>query len=195
MSILCDLEIKDLALNHEMISPFVDHMVKEEEGRRVLSYGLGSYGYDIRLSPTQCLVLGRIDVGETDPKNFNLDILRPVELLEDKRGKYFLIPPYSYCLGVAEERLSLPADVTVVAMGKSTYARTGIIANITPAEALWRGHLTLEISNATPLFNRIYANEGIIQLLFFRGNPCSVTYEDRAGKYQDQAKEIVTCRV
>jgi dCTP deaminase len=195
MSILCDLEIKDLALNHEMISPFVDHMVKEEEGRRVLSYGLGSYGYDIRLSPTQCLVLGRIDVGETDLKNFNLDILRPVELLEDERGKYFLIPPYSYCLGVAEERLSLPADVTVVAMGKSTYARTGIIANITPAEALWRGHLTLEISNATPLFNRIYANEGIIQLLFFRGNPCSVTYEDRAGKYQDQAKEIVTCRV
>jgi dCTP deaminase len=178
-----------------MISPFVDHMVKEEEGRRILSYGLGSYGYDIRLSPTQCLVFGRIDVGETDPKNFNLDILRPVELLKDERGKYFLIPPYSYCLGVAEEHLSLPVDITVVAMGKSTYARTGIIANITPAEALWRGHLTLEISNATPLFNRIYANEGIIQLLFFRGNPCSITYEDRIGKYQDQPKEIVTCRI
>jgi len=195
MSLLCDLEIKELALNQGMIEPFTDHMVKEEDNRRILSYGLGSYGYDIRLSPLQCLIFGRIDVGETDPKNFNSDILCPSELLEDKRGKYFLIPPYGYCLGVAEERLALPADVTVVAMGKSTYARSGIIANITPAEALWRGHLTLEISNATPLFNRIYANEGIIQLLFFRGTPCSTTYEDRKGKYQDQGKEVVPCRV
>lgn len=195
MGLLCDREIKDFALNHSMIEPFVDHIVREEDGRRLLSYGLGSYGYDIRLSPMQCLVFGRIDVGETDPKNFNQEILRPSELLEDERGKYFLIPPYGYCLAVAEERIALPEDVTVIAMGKSTYARSGIITNITPAEACWEGHLTLEISNATPLFNRIYANEGIIQLMFFRGNPCSTTYEDRKGKYQDQPKEIVTCRI
>ena len=195
MTLLCDTEIKELAHSSGMIEPFVDHIVKEENGRKVLSYGLGSYGYDIRLSECECLIFGRIEVGETDPKNFNADILRPTELLEDERGKYFLIPPYGYCLGVAEERLALPADVTVIAMGKSTYARSGIIANITPAEAMWEGHLTLEISNATPLFNRIYANEGIIQLLFFRGNVCSTTYQDRAGKYQGQKKEVVTCRV
>ena len=195
MTIQPDRWIRQMAHKHGMIEPFVDHIVREEDGRRLLSYGLGSYGYDIRLSPMQCLVFGRIDVGETDPKNFNQEILRPFELLEDERGKYFLIPPYGYCLAVAEERIALPEDVTVIAMGKSTYARSGIITNITPAEACWEGHLTLEISNATPLFNRIYANEGIIQLMFFRGNPCSTTYEDRKGKYQDQPKEIVTCRV
>ena len=135
MTLLCDNEIKELAQSSGMIKPFTDHMVKEEDGRRILSYGLGSYGYDIRLSECECLIFGRIDVGETDPKNFNPDILRPTELLEDEKGKYFLIPPYGYCLGVAEEKLSLPADVTVVAMGKSTYARSGIIANITPAES------------------------------------------------------------
>jgi dCTP deaminase len=195
MTLLCDLEIKDLALNHGMIEPFVGHIVREEDGRRVLSYGLGSYGYDIRLSPAQCLVFGRIDIGETDPKNFNQDILRPTELLKDERGEYFLLPPYGYCLAVAEERIALPEDVTVIAMGKSTYARSGIITNITPAEAMWEGHLTLEISNATPLFNRIYANEGILQLMFFKGNPCGTTYADRKGKYQGQDKEVVTCRV
>jgi dCTP deaminase len=195
MSLLCDLEIKELALSRGMIEPFVDHIVREEDGRRVLSYGLGSYGYDIRLSPAQCLVFGRIDIGETDPKNFNQDILRPTELLKDERGEYFLLPPYGYCLAVAEERIALPEDVTVIAMGKSTYARSGIITNITPAEAMWEGHLTLEISNATPLFNRIYANEGILQLMFFKGNPCGTTYADRKGKYQGQDKEVVTCRV
>jgi len=195
MTLLCDKEISDLAINENMINPFTPKIIREENGRKILSYGLGSYGYDIRLSPSQCVVFGRIGVGETDPKNFNQDILRPIELLKDERGEYFLIPPYGYCLGVAEERLELPDDVTVVAMGKSSYARTGIIANITPAEAGWCGHLTLEISNATPLFNRIYANEGIIQLLFYRGNPCNITYHQRQGKYQDQAKEVVTSKV
>ena len=105
MTLLCDNEIKELAQSSGMIEPFIDHMVKEEDGRRILSYGLGSYGYDIRLSECECLIFGRIDVGETDPKNFNADILRPTELLEDEKGKYFLIPPYGYCLGVAEEKL------------------------------------------------------------------------------------------
>ena len=140
-------------------------------------------------------MFGKIQAGDCDPKNFDPDILRPTELLEDERGQYFLLPPYGYCLGVAHERLSLPSDVTVVAVGKSTYARSGIMVNITPAEAGWEGHLTLEISNCTGLFNRVYANEGITQLLFYRGNPCEVTYQDRKGKYQNQEHAVVFSRV
>lgn len=195
MSVLADWEIKDLAENHEMISPFVDHLVNNEQGRKLLSYGLSSYGYDIRLSPKQCLIFGRISEGECDPKDFKPEILKPADLLEDERGQYFILPPYGYCLGVAQERLKLPRDVTVVAVGKSTYARSGILVNITPAESGWEGYLTLEISNCTGLFNRIYANEGITQLLFYRGNPCEVTYQDRKGKYQDQPKAVVFSQV
>ena len=191
MGILCDTEIKAFALDQGMIEPFTDRLVNEESGRRILSYGLSSYGYDIRLSPKQCLIFGRIQEGVSDPKDFNPKILSDSELLEDEKGQYFLLPPYGYCLAVAEERLKLPQDVTVIAMGKSSYARSGIIANITPAEAGWEGYLTLEISNATGQFNRIYANEGIIQLLFLRGTPCEVSYQDRKGKYQNQAQEVV----
>lgn len=195
MSILSDWEIKELALENGMIQPFQDRLVSEENGRRLLSYGLSSYGYDIRLSPKQCLVFGRVQTGDCDPKEFDTDILKPAELLEDEKGEYFLLPPFGYCLGVAEEYIKLPKDVTVVAVGKSTYARSGIMANITPAEAMWQGHLTLEISNCTPLFNRIYANEGICQLLFFRGNECEVDYQMRKGKYQNQPHEVVFSQV
>jgi dCTP deaminase len=135
MGILCDREIKELALQEEMISPFQDKLISEVDGRRILSYGLSSYGYDIRLSPKQCLIFGRIQKGDCDPKNFDTDILTNAELLEDEKGQYFILPPYGYCLGVAQERLKLPRDVTVVAVGKSTYARSGILVNITPAEA------------------------------------------------------------
>ena len=195
MSVLADWEIKQLALEEEMISPFVDHLVSKEGDRKLLSYGLSSYGYDIRLSPKQCLIFGKIQAGDCDPKDFDPDILRPTELLEDDRGQYFLLPPYGYCLGVAYERLKLPRDVTVVAVGKSTYARSGILVNITPAESGWQGYLTLEISNCTGLYNRIYAGEGITQLLFYRGNPCEVSYQDRKGKYQDQPNEVVFSQV
>jgi dCTP deaminase len=195
MSVLADWEIKQLAEEEGMIAPFVDHLVNKENGRKLLSYGLSSYGYDIRLSPEQCLIFGRISEGDCDPKNFDPEILKPSELLEDERGQYFLLPPYGYCLGVAQERLKLPRDVTVVAVGKSTYARSGILVNITPAESGWEGYLTLEISNCTGLFNRIYANEGITQLLFYRGNPCHVTYQDRKGKYQDQPDRVVFSQV
>jgi dCTP deaminase len=195
MSVLCDREIRRLAEEEEMISPFQDRLISEEDGRRILSYGLSSYGYDIRLSPEQCLVFGRIAEGECDPKEFKENILVPAELLEDEKGRYFLLPPYGYCLGVARERLKLPRDVTVVAVGKSTYARSGILVNITPAEAMWEGYLTLEISNCTGLFNRIYADEGVTQLLFYRGNPCEVSYQDRKGKYQNQAPEVVFSKV
>jgi len=195
MSILADWEIKKLAEEEGMIDPFVDHQVKRENGKRLLSYGLSSYGYDIRLSPKQCLIFGKVQAGDCDPKDFDPAILKPAELQEDSKGKYFVLPPYGYCLGVAVEYLKLPSDVTVVAVGKSTYARSGILVNITPAESLWRGHLTLEISNCTGLFNRVYANEGITQLLFYRGEPCEVTYQDRKGKYQDQPYEVVYSKV
>lgn len=195
MSILSDKEIKDLALNHGMISPFEDRLVRDKEGKKVISYGLSSYGYDIRFSPKQCLIFGRPLEGDCNPKDFNRDILKPAELHEDEHGQFFILPPYSYCLGVAEERLCMPEDVTALAIGKSTYARSGILANLTPIESCWEGHLTLEISNCTGLFNRIYANEGICQLVFFRGNPCDVTYEDRRGKYQNQPYEVVISKV
>ena len=191
MSVLADWEIKERAENEQMIEPFVDRLISKEDGRRLLSYGLSSYGYDIRLSPSQCLIFGKIQTGDCDPKNFDESILKPAELLEDERGSYFLLPPYGYCLGVARERLKLPRDITVVAVGKSTYARSGILVNITPAESGWEGYLTLEISNCTGLFNRVYANEGITQLLFYRGNPCQVSYQDRKGKYQDQPNNVV----
>ena len=195
MSVLADWEIKELVEKEHMIEPFVDRLISKEDGRRLLSYGLSSYGYDIRLSPSQCLIFGKIQTGDCDPKNFDESILKPANLLEDERGKYFLLPPYGYCLGVAQERLKLPRDVTVVAVGKSTYARSGILVNITPAESEWEGYLTLEISNCTGLFNRVYANEGITQLLFYRGNPCEVSYQDRKGKYQDQPNTVVLPQV
>jgi dCTP deaminase len=191
MSVLADWEIKELAEKEGMISPFEDRLRSERDGKKILSYGLSSYGYDIRLSPKQCLLFGKISSGDCDPKDFDPDILRPSELLEDEKGQYFLLPPYGYCLGVAQERLKLPRDITVVAVGKSTYARSGILVNITPAESGWEGYLTLEISNCTGLFNRIYADEGITQLLFYRGKPCEITYQDRKGKYQNQLKEVV----
>ena len=195
MSALADWEIEKLAREEQMIEPFVDHLVSKENDRKLLSYGLSSYGYDIRLSAKQCLIFGKVQAGDCDPKDFDPDILKPTDLLEDERGQYFLLPPYGYCLGVAQERLKLPRDVTVVAVGKSTYARSGILVNITPAESGWEGYLTLEISNCTGLFNRIYANEGITQLLFYRGAPCVTSYRDRKGKYQDQPPEVVFSQV
>lgn len=195
MSVLADWEIKKLSEEEEMIQPFEDALVSSRGDQKILSYGLSSYGYDIRLSPEQCLIFGRVQSGDCDPKSFSPDILNPAELLEDEKGKYFLLPPYGYCLGVAQERLKLPKDVMVMAVGKSTYARSGIMVNITPAEAGWEGYLTLEISNCTGLFNRIYADEGITQLIFYRGKPCVTTYQDRKGKYQNQPKQVVYSQV
>ena len=194
MSVLSDQEIKDLAAEG-MIAPFSDRLVSERDGIKLLSYGLSSYGYDIRLSPSQCLLFGGVQHGMCDAKNFDAEILKETELHEDERGRYFILPPFGYCLGVAMEYIKLPRDVTVVAVGKSTYARAGIMANITPAEAGWEGYLTLEISNCTPLFNKIYADEGICQLLFYRGQPCVTSYQERKGKYQKQPAEVVLSKV
>jgi dCTP deaminase len=178
-----------------MISPFQPHLIRNYEGLPVISYGLSSYGYDLRLSPVEFRIFRHIPGTVVNPKHFNPDNLEPTKLHCDDYGEYFILPGHSYGLGVALERLEVPANVTVLCIGKSTYARAGIIANLTPAEAGWRGNLTLEVSNSSPADCRIYANEGIVQLLFFESDICSVTYEQRQGKYQDQPEKVVFPRV
>lgn len=178
-----------------MISPFETKLVRRSEELPVISYGLSSFGYDIRLSPVEFRIFRHIPGTVVDPKNFNPENLEPTKLYKDKNGSYFVLPAHSYGLGVALERLEIPDTITVVCIGKSSYARCGIIANITPAEAAWRGHLTLEFSNSSSADCRIYANEGVVQLLFFEGEPCSISYETRQGKYQDQSERVTLPRV
>lgn len=178
-----------------MITPFEVQSVRQVDGGRVLSYGLSSYGYDIRLSAQDFRVFRHIPGTVVDPKQFNPANLESVPLHRDAQGDFFILPAHSYGLGVAVECLAVPANITVISIGKSTYARCGIIANLTPAEAAWRGHLTLEFSNASSADCRIYANEGVVQLLFLEGEPCDVTYADREGKYQNQPMEVVLPRL
>lgn len=183
-----------------MITPFEPALVRQldtetEQIRRVISYGLSSYGYDIRLSANEFRVFRHIPGTVVDPKKFNPANLEPTPLHTDTDGSYFILPAHSYGLGVALEHLAVPENVTVICIGKSTYARTGLIANLTPAEAGWRGHLTLEFSNSSSADCRIYANEGIVQLLFLEGEPCAVSYETRRGKYQDQTETVTLARV
>jgi dCTP deaminase len=205
--LLNDIEIARLA-EAGMITPFLPQLVRQvedertwEEGnrfvsfrgeRKVISYGSSSYGYDLRLSPKEFLVFRHVPGTVVDPKQFNQENLEPVKLHRDGSGDFFILPAHSYGLGVAMERLSLPADVTALFIGKSTYARCGVIANLTPGEAGWQGHLTLEFSNSSGADVRIYAREGIVQALFFQGEPCRVCYERRAGKYQNQPEQVIT---
>lgn len=163
--------------------------------RPVLSYGLSSYGYDIRLSPVEFLVFRHVPGTVVNPKRFNPKNLESVPLHSDEDGDFFIIPAHSYGLGVALEKLNIPSNITVICIGKSSYARVGLIANLTPIEASWKGHLTLEFSNASSADCRIYANEGIVQLLFLEGEPCETTYADRAGKYQGQPHKVTLARV
>ena len=193
--LLCDSEITALA-EAGMITPFTPELVRQVENRAALSYGLSSYGYDIRLSPKQFSTFRRFPGVITDPKRFDPCTLAPAPLFNDSDGSsYFVLPAYTYGLGVALEHLNIPEDVTVLFIGKSTYARCGVIANLTPGEAGWKGHLTLEFSNSSGSDCRIYANEGVVQALFFRGTPCATSYTTRNGKYQDQPHSIVTARV
>lgn len=179
-----------------MISPFEPTLIRKMDLATgstipVISYGLSSFGYDIRLSPKEFRIFRHIPGTVIDPKHFNPDNLEPTQLRTDENGSYFILPAHSYGLGVALECLAIPNNITTICIGKSTYARCGIIANLTPAEAGWRGYLTLEFSNSSSADCRIYASEGVVQLLFLEGEPCQVSYETRQGKYQDQA-EIVT---
>jgi dCTP deaminase len=178
MSILPDKMIRDLALNTErpMIEPFVDR----QHAAGIISYGLSSYGYDARVS-NEFKIFTNVDNAVVDPKNFSKDSF--VERITD----VCIIPPNSFVLARTVEYFRVPRDVLVICLGKSTYARCGIIVNVTPLEPEWEGHVTLEFSNTTPLPAKIYANEGACQFLFLKGAAaCEVSYADRGGKYQKQ---------
>lgn len=193
--ILNDQHISRLAQSG-MIQPFESTLIRNtESGINVLSYGLSSFGYDLRLSPYEFKVFRHIPGTVVDPKNFQSDNLEHVALQDDMTGSYFILPARSYGLGVAVEKLSLPSDVTAICVGKSTYARCGIIANVTPAEAGWSGHLTLEFSNSSAADCRIYADEGIVQMLFFQGDTCITSYQKRVGKYQGQEQHITLPKI
>jgi len=178
-----------------MIEPFESTLIRHVEDRKVISYGLSSYGYDLRLAPSDFRVFRHIPGTVVNPKRFNPDNLESVTLQHDEDGSFFIIPANSYALGVSLERLRIPPNITVICIGKSTMARCGIIANITPAEASWEGYLTLEFSNASSADCRIYANEGVLQLLFLEGEPCQTTYAARSGKYQHQPQNVTLARV
>jgi len=165
-----------MALEHKMIDPFEDRQVRSG----VISYGLSSYGYDIRVAD-EFKIFTNINSTVVDPKSF--DARNFVDLTAD----VCIIPPNSFALAKTVEYFRIPRDVLTVCVGKSTYARCGLIVNVTPFEPEWEGYVTLEISNTTPLPAKVYANEGIAQVLFFQSDePCDVSYADKKGKYQKQ---------
>jgi dCTP deaminase len=176
MSIQSDRWIREQALNHKMIEPFIESQKREG----VISYGLSSYGYDARVAP-EFKIFTNVDNALVDPKNFS------DSSLVHRNSEVCIIPPNSFVLGRTIEYFRIPRDVLVICLGKSTYARCGIIVNVTPLEPEWEGHVTLEFSNTTPLPAKIYANEGVCQFLFFRSDQaCEVSYSDRLGKYMRQ---------
>jgi dCTP deaminase len=180
MSIMSDKWIKDKSLNRGMISPFVEKQVRNSESKRLISYGVSSYGYDARVA-NEFKIFTNINTGIVDPKDFSS------ESLVQKNTDVCIIPPNSFALARTVEYFKIPENVLVICVGKSTYARCGIIVNVTPLEPGWEGHVTLEFSNTTPLPAKIYAGEGACQFLFFEGNErCDTSYADRAGKYMKQ---------
>ena len=180
MSIKSDKWIRRMALEHGMIEPFEPGQVKEVDGRKVVSYGTSSYGYDIRCTG-EFKVFSNINSTIVDPKAFD-----PASFVEVK-GDYCIIPPKSFALARTVEYFRIPRDVLTICLGKSTYARCGIIVNVTPFEPEWEGYVTLEFSNTTPLPAKIYANEGCAQVLFMGADEvCETSYKDRGGKYQGQ---------
>ena len=180
MTIKSDRWIREMARAHKMIEPFEPGQVREVGGQRVVSFGTSSYGYDIRCAP-EFKIFTNINSAVVDPKNFQRNSF------VDFDGDVCIIPPNSFALARTVEYFRIPRDVLVVCLGKSTYARCGIIVNVTPLEPEWEGHVTLEFSNTTPLPARIYANEGVAQMLFFKSDePCETSYADRGGKYQGQ---------
>ena len=176
MSVLSDRWIKKMALEKEMIKPFV----AEQKSDKNISYGLSSFGYDARVS-NQFKIFTDVDSAVVDPKNFNNNSF------VSRTGTECIIPPNSFALASTVEYFKIPKNVLVICLGKSTYARCGIIVNVTPLEPGWEGHVTLEFSNTTPLPAKIYANEGAAQFIFLQGNENpEVTYDKRKGKYMKQ---------
>ena len=176
MTVLSDKWIKKLSLSKGMIKPFVSKQVRKSK----ISFGLSSYGYDARVS-NEFKIFTNVNSGIVDPKNFKK------ESFMTKIGKECIIPPNSFALARTVEYFKIPENVLVICLGKSTYARCGIIVNVTPLEPEWEGNVTLEISNTTPLPAKIYSNEGISQVLFFESDEeCLTSYKDKSGKYQGQ---------
>ena len=180
MSIKSDNWIRRMAAEMGMIEPFEPNQVKEANGQRIVSYGTSSYGYDIRCSE-EFKIFTNINSTIVDPKNFD------AKSFVDLKGEVCIIPPNSFALARTIERFRVPRNVLVVTLGKSSYARCGIVVNVTPLEPEWEGFVTLEFSNTTPLPAKVYANEGVAQMLFFESDEvCETSYKDRGGKYQGQ---------
>ncbi|MFL6622250.1 MAG: dCTP deaminase [Sulfurifustis sp.] len=180
MSIKSDKWIRRMAEQHGMIEPFEPRQVKANGGGAIVSYGTSSYGYDIRCS-NEFKIFTNINAAIVDPKHFSANSF------VDFRGEVCIIPPNSFALARTVEYFRIPRNVLTLCLGKSTYARCGIIVNVTPLEPEWEGHVTLEFSNTTPLPARIYANEGVAQVIFLESDEiCETSYKDRGGKYQGQ---------
>ena len=179
MAIKSDRWIRRMAAKG-MIEPFAEGQVRTQDGRKIVSYGTSSYGYDVRCAG-EFKIFTNINSTIIDPKNFD------VNSFVDFNGDVCIVPPNSFALARTVEYLRIPRSVIVICLGKSTYARCGIIVNVTPLEPEWEGHVTLEFSNTSPLPARIYANEGVAQMLFFESDEvCETSYRDRGGKYQGQ---------
>jgi len=180
MSIQCDSWITYMAKNHDMITPFEGKLVKLVEDRKVISYGLSSYGYDLRVADEFKIFTNALN-SIVDPKKFDS------KSFIDIKADICVVPPNSFALARSIEYFKIPRDVLTICVGKSTYARCGIIVNVTPFEPEWEGFVTLEISNTTPLPAKIYSNEGLAQVVFFKATEsCAVSYADRSGKYMKQ---------
>ena len=180
MTIKSDKWIRRMAEEHGMIEPFEPNQIKQSGDRRIVSFGTSSYGYDIRCSE-EFKIFTNINTVIVDPKNFD------DSSFVDFSGEVCIIPPNSFALARTVEYLRIPRNVLTLCVGKSTYARCGIIVNVTPFEPEWEGYATLEFSNTSPLPAKIYANEGVAQVIFFEGDEvCDTSYKDRGGKYMGQ---------
>ncbi len=180
MSIKSDRWIRRMAEERGLIEPFEPAQVRGDDDRRLISFGTSSYGYDIRCAD-EFKIFTNINSAVVDPKDFDANSF------VDLKAKVCIIPPNSFALARTVEYFRIPRNVLTLCLGKSTYARCGIIVNVTPLEPEWEGHVTLEFSNTTPLPAKIYADEGVAQVIFFESDEeCEVSYRDRAGKYQGQ---------
>ena len=187
MTIRSDQWIEKMSLQHGMIEPFHANQVRENETGRIISYGVSSYGYDVRCA-TEFKVFTNINSAIVDPKAFDANSFVDVE------SDVCIIPPNSFALARTVEYFRIPRNVLTICLGKSTYARCGIIVNVTPLEPEWEGHVTLEFSNTTPLPAKIYANEGVAQMIFLEAaEVCVTSYRDRGGKYQGQRGVTLPC--
>ena len=184
MSILSDQEIRERCLKENMITPFVEGLIRKTDKDKVLSYGLSSYGYDVRVS-NEFKIFTNINNTIVDPKNFSNDnfITKIVN-----NNESVILPPNSFALANTIETFKVPRDILIICVGKSTYARCGIVVNVTPIEPEFEGQVVLEFSNTTNLPAKIYANEGACQFVFFKADKlCETSYKDRSGKYQNQS--------